>query len=70
MILIKVAPYVAPVASWGDFEQSNDGGSCADDTDTCDTRFIIIIFIVVIMMIISIIIKSSNDGNELQHKKL
>ena len=34
----KVAPYVAPVGTWGDFEDSG-GGSCATETDTCDARF-------------------------------
>ena len=38
----QVAPYVAPVASWGDYEQASGGGSCADDPNTCDTRFTII----------------------------
>ena len=34
----KVAPYVAPAGTWGDFEDSG-GGSCATETDTCDARF-------------------------------
>ena len=37
----KVAPYVAPVGTWGDFEDSG-GGSCADETDTCDARFFLL----------------------------
>ena len=35
----KVAPYVAPIGTWGDFEDSG-GGSCATETDTCDARFL------------------------------
>ena len=35
----KVAPYVAPIGTWGDFVDSG-GGSCATETDTCDARFL------------------------------
>ena len=37
----QVAPYVAPVGSWGEYEQASVGGSCADDLNTCDTRFFV-----------------------------
>ena len=38
----KVAPYVAPVGTWGAYEVANSG-SCADDTNSCDARFLFLI---------------------------
>ena len=40
IITQQVAPYVALEASWGDYAQASVGGSCADDLNTCDTRFL------------------------------
>ena len=44
----KVAPYVAPIGTWGDFVDSG-GGSCATETDTCDARFSLLPILIIVL---------------------
>ena len=53
----QVAPYVAPVGTWGDFVNSG-GGSCATETDTCDARFSLLP-IVTIMLLRAVVVDLS-----------
>ena len=65
MYLQQVAPYVAPVATWGDYEVSSGGGSCANDPETCDTRFIFIhapIIFIINMIMMDMIKKALLSG--------